>query len=74
MMDAFIATGAARAHVERFLEADPDGAGSIRDQIAADMTNALLHALGQPARQSAADVKRLRERGGWVHLDQPPRA
>ena len=72
MMEAFIATGASRVQVERFLDADPDGAGSIRDQIAADMTNDLLRAFGQSARQTARDVKRLRARGAWVHLDRQP--
>ena len=66
-------TGASGDHIERFLAADPDGRGSVRDQIAADMTNELLGALGQRARQSVADVKRIRARGGWVGLDRRPR-
>ncbi len=66
------ATGAPSAHIERFLAADPHGHGSLRDQIAADMTNQVLSALGQRGRQTAADVKRIRERGGWVGLDRRP--
>jgi hypothetical protein len=73
MMECFIATGAAREKVERFLESDPDGGGPIRDRIAADMTNQLLDAFGQRARQTPGEVKRIRERGGWRNLDQPPR-
>jgi hypothetical protein len=73
MMERFIATGTPRRKVERFLNADPDGGGSVRDQIAADMTNQLMHALGQRGGQTAHDVKRIRERGGWVALDQRPR-
>jgi hypothetical protein len=73
MMDAFIASGAARAQIEKFLEADPDGTGSVRDQIAADMTNQLLGALGQRHRQTPQTVRRLRERGAWTTLDRRPR-
>jgi hypothetical protein len=62
-----------RHTIERFPDADPSGHGSVRDQIAADMTNQLLEALGQRARQSAAAVKRVRERGGWTALDRRPR-
>jgi hypothetical protein len=37
------------------------------------MTNDLMAAFGQATRQSAADVKRIRERGNWMGLDQRPR-
>src|SRR5262249_49330452 len=73
LMDVFLATGAPGEKVEKFLNADPQGSGTIRDQIAADMTNELLEALGQTGRQTAGDVKRIRERGGWVSLDRRPR-
>lgn len=73
LMDLFIASGAPREKVEKFLNGDPDGAGTVRDQIAADMTNQLMQALGQRSRQTASDVKRIRERGGWVGLDRRPR-
>jgi hypothetical protein len=73
MMDAFVASGVSQEQVEKFLNADPDGSGPIRDQIAAEMTNQLMEALGRPSRQSAADVKRIRERGGWLGLDRRPR-
>jgi hypothetical protein len=73
LLAAFEATGIDRAHIERFLEAEPskDGA-SIRDQIAADMSNQLLEALGQPPEQSGAEVKKIRERGQWRSYDQRP--
>jgi hypothetical protein len=71
-MDMFVATGLPAAKIERFLAADPDGDGTIRDHIAADMTNELMRALGNDTRQSAADVKRIRERGNWVNLDRRP--
>lgn len=72
MMQIFGATGVAAATIEKFLEADPRGDGSVRDQIAADMTNDLMRALGNDTRQTAADVKRIRERGNWVNLDRRP--
>jgi len=72
-MDLFIASGVPRDKVEKFLNTDARGHGTIRDQIAADMTNQLLEALGQRSRQTAGDVKRLRERSGWVGLDRRPR-
>lgn len=72
-MDLFIAAGARREQVDRFLDADPDGTGTIRDHIAADMTNQLLQAFGRHQRQTASDVRRIRERGGWIGLDRRPR-
>jgi len=73
LLELLAATGVPRHTIERFLDADPKGRGAVRDQIAADMTNQLLEALGQRARQSVADVKRIRERGGWTTLDRRPR-
>jgi hypothetical protein len=72
ILDLLLATGAPRAHIEAFLAADPEGAGSIRDQIVADMSNELLQAFGQPSRQSAAEVKRIRERGAWSRYGGRP--
>ncbi len=73
LLELWLATGATREKIERFLDADPQGEGSVRDQIAADRTNELLAALGQRGRQSVADVKRARERGTWTTLDRRPR-
>jgi hypothetical protein len=73
LVEALLETGVCPDKVAIFLDADPDGAGSVRDQIAADMTNDLLGALGQHQRQTASDVKRLRQRGRWTVLDQRPR-
>jgi hypothetical protein len=72
LMDRFISSGAPRAKIEKFLEADPDGSGTVRDQIAADMANDLLGALGHSAKQTAGDVKRIRARGAWMHLGRRP--
>ena len=72
-MNSLLSTGASREHIEVFLAADPVGAGSMRDQIAADMTNQLMGALGQLPQQTAGNVKRLRERGTWISFGERPR-
>jgi hypothetical protein len=72
LLERLLATGAPQRTVEQFLDADPDGNGSVRDQVAADMTNQLLEAFGQRTRQSPAEVKRLRERGTWRNFDRRP--
>lgn len=73
LLDALGATGASAEKVERFLNAEPrHGGGTIRDQMAAEMSNQLLAALGQRPTQSGADAKRLRERGTWRAYDQRP--
>ncbi len=64
LLDRFIATGIARRKIEAVLARDPDGRGSVRDQVTAAMANHLLAAMGVPAQQTALDVRRLRERGG----------
>ena len=75
LLDAFAETGVRSGKIERFLESEPSrGAGKVRDQIAADMANQLLDALGQQGGQTGAEVKRLRERGAWKGLDQRPEA
>lgn len=72
MMQLFVDSGIAAEKIEKFLEADPEGTGSVRDQITADMSNDLMRALGNDTRQTAADVKKLRARGNWVNLDRRP--
>jgi hypothetical protein len=64
LLDRFIATGVARAKIEAVLDRDPDGTGSLRDRVTADMANQLLAAMGVASTQTATDVRRLRERGG----------
>lgn len=73
VLAAFADTGLPAAEIERFLDAEPEpGKGTVRDLIAADMTNELLAALGQRGEQTGVKVKRLRERGGWRSLDRRP--
>jgi len=64
LLDRLIATGVARPKIEAVLERDPDGTGSVRDRVTADMSNRLLAAMGIAATQTAADVRKLREQGG----------
>jgi hypothetical protein len=59
--------------IERFLDFEQRrGAGTVRDQMAADMSNQLLGALGRGQRQSRGEVRRLRARGTWQTYDRPP--
>lgn len=67
------ATGVPPQKIERFLAAEPQrGQGTIRDLMAAEMSNQLLAGLGQHPSQSGADAKRLRERGAWRTYGQRP--
>ena len=54
------------------MNADPDGSGSIKDQITADMSTELLGAMGIRVQQTAQDVKRLRRKGVWHRMDEKP--
>lgn len=73
LLECFLATGATPEKVEAFL-AHPCGPGgvTVRDQIAADMTNQLLEAMGRPASQHGDTVRRLREKGAWRAYDRRP--
>ncbi len=73
LLDLFIETGLAREQIETFLRADPHGEGSVRDQVTAEMSSALLGAMGISQRQTAADVKRLRDKGEWTSMGRRPR-
>jgi hypothetical protein len=73
LLEALLATGASPIAIERFLDAEPrSGQGTIRDLVAAEMSNQLLAALGQPATQRGSDAKRLRERGAWRTYHRRP--
>jgi hypothetical protein len=73
LLEALDATGAAPEKIGRFLAAEPRrGAGTIRDLMAAEMSNQLLASLGQRPTQSGADAQRLREHGVWRSYDQRP--
>ena len=73
LLKQLLATDVSREKIGRFLEAEPRrGAGTVRDQVAAEMANQLLAALGQPTNQSGQGARRLRERGLWRVYDKRP--
>jgi len=54
-------TGVAKEKIITFLKADPDGKGSIQDQVTAEMTTELMKVMGISGRQTAEEVKRIRD-------------
>jgi hypothetical protein len=73
LLPLFASAGAADEHIRDFLASDPDGSGSVADRIAADMVNQLFGGFGGSAgRQTAKEVRRLRERGAWKTYGEPP--
>jgi hypothetical protein len=63
-LDLLIDAGMERERIEAALAGDLDGQGALRDRLTADMANRMLADMGVAGRQTAADVKRLRESGG----------
>jgi hypothetical protein len=63
LLDLLEAHGVPRATIEAALANDPDGRGALRDRMRADMTNGVFADLGIDSRQTAADVRRLRDGG-----------
>jgi hypothetical protein len=59
-LDGLEQTGVAKEKLVKFLQADPDGKGSIQDQVTAEMTTELMNVMGISGRQTAAEVKRIR--------------
>jgi hypothetical protein len=53
-------TGVAKEKILTFLQADPDGKGSIQDQVTAEMTTELMNVMGISGRQTTQEVKRIR--------------
>jgi hypothetical protein len=61
LLDALLGTGVGAVKIERFLDRDLDGSGSVNDQVTARMTNEVMAGLGQPSHMSGTDVKKVRE-------------
>ncbi|MPZ76639.1 MAG: hypothetical protein GEU77_08940 [Deltaproteobacteria bacterium] len=59
-LDALEHTGVAREKIMAFLKADPDGQGSVQDQVTAEMTTELMKVMGISGRQTPEAVKRIR--------------
>lgn len=60
-LDGLAETGIAKEKILKFLDADPDGKGSVRDQVTAEMTSELMKVMGIAGRQTAPEVKRIRD-------------
>ncbi|NIO11957.1 MAG: hypothetical protein GTO40_29585 [Deltaproteobacteria bacterium] len=54
-------TGVLPSKIMVFLKADPEGKGSVQDQVTAEMANELLSVMGISERQKPEDVKRIRK-------------
>jgi hypothetical protein len=54
------ATGIDKEKILKFLQADPDGKGSVQDQVTAEMTTELMNVMGISGQQTATEVKRIR--------------
>jgi hypothetical protein len=63
-LDGLAETGIDKEKILAFLKADPDGAGSIQDQVTAEMTSELMKVMGIAGRQTAKEVKRIRDNVG----------
>lgn len=73
LLDSLLATEVDENKIERFLDADPDGSGSLNQQVTARMTNELMGAMGQESHMTANDVKDVEEsvKRGESYLDMP---
>ncbi len=60
-LDGLAATGVPKEKIILFLKADPEGKGSVRDQVTAEMTSELMQVMGLKGKQSAENVKDIRQ-------------
>lgn len=63
-LDGLERTGISKEKIMKFLTADPDGNGSVQDQVTAEMTTELMKVMGIGGRQTPQEVKRIRETVG----------
>ena len=59
-LDELEQTGVEKEKIMRFLKADPDGKGSMQDQVTAEMTSELMKVMGLKGSQTPEEVKRIR--------------
>lgn len=59
-LDGLSATGVSREKIAAFLRADPDGKGSIQDQVTAEMASELMKVMGLKGSQTPKGVKQIR--------------
>jgi hypothetical protein len=60
-LDGLEATGVPKEKILIFLKADPDGKGSVQDQVTAEMTSELMQVMGLKGSQSPENVKGIRK-------------
>jgi len=60
-LDGLRETGVSQEKIALFLTADPDGRGTIQDQVTAEMASELMRVMGLKGSQSPQEVKRIRE-------------
>ena len=60
-LDGLAGTGVPKEKIAVFLQADPDGQGSVQDQVTAEMTSELMRVMGLKGSQSPEGVKRIRK-------------
>ena len=61
LLDTLLATNIDPAKIQKFLDADVDGRGSVNDHITARMTNQIMESLGQPSQMTSKNVKQVRQ-------------
>ena len=60
-LDGLEQTGVAKEKIVIFLKADPEGKGSVQDQVTADMTSELMKVMGLKGSQNPENVKQIRK-------------
>ena len=60
-LDGLEQTGVSKEKIIVFLKADPEGKGSIQDQVTAEMASELMQVMGLKGSQSAGEVKHIRK-------------
>jgi hypothetical protein len=60
-LDGLERTGVSKEKIVMFLKADPQGKGSVEDQVTAEMTSELMKVMGLKGSQSAENVKQIRK-------------
>ncbi len=60
-LDGLEQTGVPKEKILVFLTADPEGKGSVRDRVTAEMTSELMKVMGLKGSQSAENVKQIRK-------------
>ncbi|QQR81847.1 MAG: hypothetical protein IPJ69_07110 [Deltaproteobacteria bacterium] len=61
MLEQLLATDVPSEKIEKFLDTDVDGGGSLNDQLTARMTNEVMTSLGQPSNMTADSVKQVKK-------------